>query len=188
MVYSATEKNNDIDHDSPGGSMGVVDDVIINRSLRSSKYANNPYYIGSSPLSSRDRSKMKTDHLQMKNKDMRNGEKHQKLMKNRGGSEKMEQFVMNSERDRELKQMNELANDNAIPDNMIDCLEEEYLNDKEDRTVIDENTQGGHNKTQIHDSYDLGDSDDDDELIKYFQDKEKYEAELEQLLGELSIT
>lgn len=174
---------------SPNKSDGQSGDDIVNsilqeRSARSQKYPNNPYNIGSSPLSSKDRSLSKTSKKQ---KAQRIEERERRLLENRGGLDKMEEFVMRGERKRELDDMAKLASEYAIPEDVVDSFEEEYqcersvdfFNEKENGLIFQNQSNQYPGKEE--------ESSDDDDLIKYFENKEKYERELEQLLSELSM-
>ncbi|CAL9730932.1 regulator of Ty1 transposition protein 105 [Monosporozyma unispora] len=148
----------------------VVNSIIFDRSSRSSKYADNPHNIGSSPLTPKERSELRFKEQQNKSRSRRVDMKEKKSLQYRGGLEKMENFIMKGERTRELNDLARLAQDNAIPDDMIDNFED-YQEQVEDR----------------HEKEDEGEGEDED-LIQYFEDKEKYEKELEQLLSELSVS
>lgn len=145
----------------------VVSSIISERSSRSGKYADNPHYIGSSPLTPKDRGELRVKEQQNKSRNQRLTEKERKSLKNRGGLDKMEDFIMKGERVREIDQMSRLAQENAIPEDVVDEFEDHL---------------------EKHQSRDDPSEDDDDDLIRYFEDKEKYEKELEQLLSELSVT
>ena len=99
----------------------------------------------------------------------------------------MEEFVMRGERKRELDDMAKLASEYAIPEDVVDSFEEEYqcersvdfFNEKENGLILENQSNQYPGKEE--------ESSDDDDLIKYFENKEKYERELEQLLSELSM-
>lgn len=161
--------------DQSGGGSDVVSSIISDRVCRSSKYTDNPHHVGSSPLTPRDKSELRVKEQQNKSRNQRMGEREKRSINNRGGLARMEEFVMKGERKMELEQMTKLAEDNAIPEDMIDNFEENY-------TAVDDIEE-----SSDEDGNDDND-DDDDDLIRYFEDKEKYEKELEQLLSELSMT
>ncbi|CAL9735710.1 regulator of Ty1 transposition protein 105 [Monosporozyma servazzii] len=163
---SKPTKYTNIGHISSSGSGDVVSSIISERSSRSGKYADNPHNIGSSPLTPKDRCELRIKEQQKRSKNQRFDQKERKSLKNRGGLERMEDFIMKGEREREIDEMSRLAQENEIPDDLVDKFE---------------------NNIKTGENWDYS-SEEDDDLIQYFEDKEKYEKELEQLLSELSVS
>lgn len=174
-------------------SENIVNSILQDRSARSQKYASNPYNMGSSPLSSKDGSLSK---IKNKQKTQRMEERERRLLENRGGLNKMKEFVMKGERKRELDDLARLALEYAIPEDIVDTFEEECQSEDSVEpchknryrlTFQDQGNQPPLKKEKNGDNDNDG-SDDDDDLIRYFENKERYESELEQLLSELSMT
>lgn len=177
-------------------SENIVNSILQDRSARSQKYASNPYNMGSSPLSSKDGSLSKIKNKQKTQKTQRMEERERKLLENRGGLNKMEEFVMKGERKRELDDLARLALEYAIPEDIVDTFEEEcrsednvepFHKNRYRLMFQDQGNQPPLKKEKSCDNDDDG-SDDDNDLIRYFENKERYEGELEQLLSELSMT
>ncbi|QLQ79223.1 hypothetical protein HG537_0B05700 [Torulaspora globosa] len=77
----------------------------------------------------------------------------------RGGLEKMEQFIMNSEHLEELQRLSLQAQENTISPDLAQKFEQEAQEDLED-----------------------------DELIQYFEHQEQLDQEIDRILSELSIS
>lgn len=191
---SKSVKFPDIVDDQSGEN--IVNSILQERSARSQKYFTSPYNIASSPLSSKEGSLFNIKNRQKtQQKTQRMEEREKRLLENRGGLNKMEEFVMKGERRRELDDMAKLALEHAIPEAIVDIFEEECQSE-DNMDLFHENRhrvmfQNRRNNQLLREEKGDNDDDDDDDdadLIRYFENKEKYESELEQLLSELSMT
>ncbi|CCK69456.1 Rtt105p KNAG_0C03510 [Huiozyma naganishii CBS 8797] len=139
--------DSEMPHGSGHGS--VVDGIIHDRSQQNGMNSR------SSPLKPGTQRKERRDEL---SRQRRLTKREEKMMEKRGGLDKMEDFIMRSEREKELEELEREAVGCALSDQMIEALEEEQ------RMMLE-----------------------DEELIKFVTNKEVYEMELENLLSELSM-
>lgn len=149
----------------------VVKNVLKTRACRSNKIGHsrsNPPYTSRRDTSG-SRSNCNDDggdtidarfaikHTQRQSR--RRSEQNERSVENRGGMDLMGKFIFDNERKLELKRLQEMADEiNHIPDELVEEIEQ-----------------------------DLEDELSDSELIEYFDKKEKYEEELEDMLAELSL-
>lgn len=96
-------------------------------------------------------------HSQRQNK--RRNEQHERLINDRGRLDMMEKFIFDNERKRELESLQKVADEvNDIPDDLLEEIENEFDDELSDN-----------------------------ELIEYFDKKEQYERDLEEMLADLSL-
>ncbi|CCD22317.1 Rtt105p NDAI_0A01590 [Naumovozyma dairenensis CBS 421] len=158
-----TNKRDCLTSDSKGKS-SIVDDILDRRRNR---YTDDNI-ITSSPTSSTSKSRADKKHEKMNL--LRDNQRQEKLVSIRGGLDKMEQFVMEGERLREIESLKQEAEIHAIPTSYIDEFEQESASEDEEENVSD-------------DSDEL----EDDELIRMLELQEGYEKELEKLMSDLSV-
>lgn len=91
-------------------------------------------------------------------KRLRDDKRSHKVAHNRGGLDKMELFVMNSELSQELQRLSLQAQENALPPDLAESFEREQQEDLED-----------------------------DALIHYMDQRDQLDQELESMLAELSL-
>ena len=132
----------------------VVDSVVSDRRERSMNAGR--YNKLSSPLANLHHKEAQTRKLN----DARSSRAQQKAMERRGGLEKMESLVMNSEKADEAEAMRRDAAENAIPAELASDLEREQQDEME-----------------LH----------DEDLMNFIERRDEWERELEEMMADFSV-
>lgn len=118
--YEHSPRN--IEFSSPYKSDNSIADEIINK--RRNDFLKLVEPLSLSPFKCKPAEK----HLKGKRDQLR----EQKTMKNRGGSKMMEKFIMDSERQQELRLLSQQAEQHALPADAIDQLDDQNVKDEDE--------------------------------------------------------